>query len=123
MSFNVRSAASLPQVDVLYGHEDLNLHLATAAVESGAQGIVLAGMGAGGWTDAGTAVLQGLAANRIKVVISRRTTKRHVEPQSTQGIYGGGLLKPQKARIFLQIALYSGYGEEEMRDLFEYDSA
>lgn len=121
-NFDVSNAGSLPQVDVLYGHEDLNPYLATAAVESGAQGLVLAGMGAGGWTDAGLAVVEGLAANGTKVVVSRRTVDGYVEPQSTEGIYGGGFLNPQKARILLQMALYAGYGEEDMRGLFEYDS-
>lgn len=120
--FDVSGADALPQVDVLYGHEDLNVALATAAVESGAKGLVLAGMGAGGWTDAGTEVLEGLAANNgTKVVVSRRTMDGYVEPQTTEGMYGGGFLNPQKARILLQMALYAGYGEEDMRGLFEYD--
>lgn len=120
--FDVTGMTDLPQVDVLYGHQDLNVHLATAAVESGAQGLVLAGMGAGGWTDDGTEVLEGLvAANGTRVVVSRRTMDGYVEPQATEGMYGGGFLNPQKARILLQLGLSAGLGDDELRSVFEYD--
>lgn len=120
--FDVTGVTELPQVDVLYGHQDLNPYLATAAVRSGAKGLVLAGMGAGGWTDDGLEVLEGLAAdNGTKVVVSRRTMDGYVEPQTTVGMYGGGFLNPQKARILLQLGLNAGLGEDELRSVFEYD--
>lgn len=120
--FDVAGATALPRVDVLYGHQDLSADLARAAVAGGAQGLVLAGMGAGGWTDDGTAVLEELAAtNGTKVVVSRRTMDGYVEPQDTEGMYGGGFLNPQKARILLQLGLNAGLAEDELRGLFEYD--
>lgn len=120
--FDVTGVTELPRVDVLYGHQDLNTALATAAVQSGSQGLVLAGMGAGGWTSAGTDVLEDLAANNgTKVVVSRRTMDGYVEPQDTEGMYGGGWLNPQKARILLQLGLNAGLAESEMRALFEYN--
>ncbi|KUI52705.1 hypothetical protein VP1G_00224 [Cytospora mali] len=120
--FDVAETSELPQVDVLYGTQSLNTYLATAAVESGAKGLVLAGMGAGGWTDDGLEVLNGLIANNgTQVVVSRRTMDGYVEPQGVDGMYGGGFLNPQKARILLQLAINAGYTPEEMRGLFEYD--
>lgn len=120
---DVSGADGLPQVDISYGYGGLNAHLAMAAVEIGARGLVLAGMGAGGWTEEGTAVVEGLAAdNYTKIVVSRRTLDGFVEAKKgVQGIYGAGFLNPQKARILLQRALYSGYEEEDMRRLFGYD--
>lgn len=116
------TGAELPQVDILYGYQGLNAALATAAVESGARGLVLAGMGAGGWTDEGLEVVNGLVANNgTQVVVSRRTMDGFVEAQDTVGVYGGGFLNPQKARILLQLAIYSGYTPEQMTGLFEYD--
>ncbi|CAN8103243.1 unnamed protein product [Discula destructiva] len=118
--FDVTGIAALPQVDVLYGHQDLNPALATAAVASGAKGLVLAGMGAGGWTDDGTEVLEQLATyNGTKVVVSSRTMDGYVEPQSTEGMYGGGFLNPHKARIMLQLGLNAGLNENELRSVFE----
>lgn len=120
--FDVTNVAELPRVDILYGYQDLNTELAIAAVQSGAKGLVLAGMGAGGWTDDGTEVLEDLVANNgTKVVVSRRTMDGYVEPQGTESMYGGGWLNPQKARILLQLGLSAGLGENELRGLFEYD--
>ncbi|KAI3400999.1 hypothetical protein diail_704 [Diaporthe ilicicola] len=120
--FDVAGAAELPKVDVLYGYQGLDASLATAAVERGAEGLVLAGMGAGGWTDEGLDVVQGLISdNGTQVVVSRRTMDGYVEPQDVDGMYGGGFLNPQKARILLQLAINAGYTNEEMKAVFEYD--
>lgn len=120
--FDVSGVTGLPKVDVLYGTQDLDPELARAAVTNGAAGLVLAGMGAGGWTDDGTEVLEELiASNSTKVVVSRRTMDGYVEPLSTEGMYGGGWLNPQKARILLQLGLNAGMAEDELRSLFEFD--
>lgn len=119
--FDVMNTTSLPQIDILYGYQGLNPTLATAAVESGAKGLVLAGMGAGGWTDPGTEVIEELIATHgTPVVFSRRPMDGYVEPQGTVG-YGGGFLNPQKARLVLQLAVNAGYGEAQLRTIFEYD--
>ncbi|ROW06096.1 hypothetical protein VMCG_04540 [Cytospora schulzeri] len=119
--FDVSDTVELPQVDVLYGYQSLNTNLATAAVETGAKGLVLAGMGAGGWTDDGEEVLNGLVANNgTQIVVSRRTMDGYVEPQDNAGWYAGGFQNPAKARIMLQLAINAGYTPEEMKKLFEY---
>lgn len=121
--FDVAETKSLPQVDVLYGYQDLDASLATAAVENGAEGLILAGVGAGGWTDEGLDVVEGLIAdNGTQVVVSRRTMDGYVEPKNVDGMYGGGFLSPQKARILLQLAINAGYTNEQMKSVFEYDS-
>jgi L-asparaginase len=118
--FDVLDTAVLPQVEILYGHEDLNPALATAAVELGAKGLVLAGMGAGGWTEAGTEVIDTLTQqNGTAVVYSRRTMDGFVEALDTPLQYGGGWYNPQKARVVLQLALNAGYSDAELRVLFE----
>ncbi|KAI4597742.1 hypothetical protein KJ359_004017 [Pestalotiopsis sp. 9143b] len=119
--FDLSNTTVLPQVDVLYGYQGLNPALATAAVESGAKGLVLAGMGAGGWTDDGLEVIDALIAdNGTAVVDSRRTMDGYVEAADTTGYYGGGWLNPQKGRIMLQLAINAGYSDSQMRTLFEY---
>lgn len=121
--FDVAETKSLPQVDVLYGYQNLDASLATAAVGNGAEGLVLAGVGAGGWTDEGLDVVEGLIAdNGTQVVVSRRTMDGYVEPKDVDGMYGGGFLSPQKARILLQLAINAGYTNEQMKAIFEYDS-
>ncbi|KAI0470101.1 L-asparaginase [Xylariaceae sp. FL0804] len=119
--FDVTNTTALPQVDILYGYQALNPALAPAAVATGAKGLVLAGMGAGGWTDDGDESIDEVIKNNgTAVVYSRRTMDGFVEPEGAVA-YGGGFLNPQKARIMLQLALNAGYGDKELRSLFEFD--
>ncbi|KAI1082485.1 L-asparaginase [Whalleya microplaca] len=120
--FDVMNTTVLPQVDILFGHQALNPALASAAVATGAKGLVLAGMGAGGWTTPGEDVLKEVIDNNgTAVVYSRRSMDGYVEPTGTIG-YGGGFLNPQKARIMLQLALNAGYESNQLVSLFEFDS-
>lgn len=119
--FDVMDTTSLPEVDIIFGHQALNPTLASAAVASGAKGLVLAGMGAGGWTDAGQEVIdEVIKTSGTAVVYSRRSMDGYVEPQGTIS-YGGGFLNPQKSRIMLQLALGAGYENAQLRTLFELD--
>lgn len=121
--FNVTKAAAahLPPVEILYGYQGLDPKLAAAAVANGAKGLVCTGMGAGGWTESGQKALAQLVKdNGTAVVFSRRTMDGFVESRPVG--YGAGSLNPQKARYTLMLALHAGYGDEEMRALFESQS-
>ncbi|KAI8958037.1 L-asparaginase [Daldinia sp. FL1419] len=119
--FDVENTTTLPQVDILFGHQGLNPTLASAAVASGAKGLVLAGMGAGAWTFEALGVIDEIIKNGTIVVDSRRSMDGYV-PSYSPGEYGGGLLNPQKARIMLQLALNAGYNSAQMQSLFEFDA-
>ncbi|KAK7419620.1 hypothetical protein QQX98_003211 [Neonectria punicea] len=116
----------MPQVDVLYGYQELNAALIPAAVESGAKGLVLAGSGAGSWTDDGNeAVQKVINEHHTAVVYSRRpmdgfVAQAPIEDGVEWGI-GGGFLNPQKARILLQLAINAGYSVAQMRSIFEHN--
>ncbi|KAK1590279.1 L-asparaginase [Colletotrichum navitas] len=119
--FNVSAATALPRVDILFGHQDLNPALATAAVEGGAKGLVLAGMGAGSWTNPGHDTLKKLALeNNTQIVLSSRTMGGFVEASGMPNTYGGWTLNPEKARIMLQLGLYAGYNSTQLETLFKY---
>lgn len=110
---------ALPQVDVLYAHQELNVGLFKASIDLGAQGIVLAGLGAGFWTSEGTQEIRRVLGEvDIPVVVSRRPDGGFVG-RSDAGI-GAGFLNPQKARIQLQLALETGMDKAAIRLLFEY---
>ena len=110
----------LPDVDVLYGHQSLQSGLFKSAVDSGAKGIVLAGMGAGSWPREARRELQETAAQTgIPVVVSRRTAWGFVHGNRNQSI-GGGFLNPQKCRIQLQLAIQAGYSFDQIKSIFEY---
>ncbi|THZ70875.1 L-asparaginase [Aureobasidium pullulans] len=111
---------SLPHVDILYGHQDSNPELIRAAAESGAEAIVLAGTGAGGWTTKGRQVAQAVYNETgIPMVFSTRTMNGFVSPQSNDWAISSGNLDPQKARILLQCALAVGYNTTEIADIFD----
>ncbi|KAM5352973.1 hypothetical protein ACJ41O_005695 [Fusarium nematophilum] len=120
--FNITSRPTdkaLPQVDVLYGHQEVDPELFQAAVESGAEGIVLAGLGAGGWpTEAVEGLEKVVNETQVPVIVSRRTAWGFVE-EKEYGI-GAGYLNPAKARIQLQLALENGLSLKEIKEIFEY---
>ncbi|KAL6922709.1 hypothetical protein ACHAP8_011433 [Fusarium lateritium] len=120
--FNISTSSpkkALPQVDVLYGHQEADPELFQAAIDSGAQGIVLAGLGAGGWPEeAAEEIKKVLNETDIPVVVSRRTAWGYVGERPF-GI-GAGYLNPSKARIQLQLALEKKLSVEEIQDVFEY---
>lgn len=119
--FNISETTELPEVDILYGHQALQPALATAAVEAGAKGLVLAGMGAGGWTTPGRNVLKTLAEEHdTQIVVSSRTKGGFVDDSEALNTYGGWDLNPEKARIMLQLALNDGYSSEQLQSLFKY---
>ncbi|KAJ5834218.1 L-asparaginase type II [Penicillium robsamsonii] len=122
--FNVSGATELPEVDILFGHQVLNPKLARTAVESGAKGLVLAGMGAGGWTSAGTNEIEKLVKKYgTQVVVSSRTMGGFVQKEGSVNMYSGQDLNPQKARIMLQLALYAGYSSRQLATLFGFGFA
>ena len=91
----------------------------------GAQGIVVAGTGAGGLStrerEAFKPLLSGPAASRPIVVRSNRTGNGRVLPQAETdalGMVPGDNLSPQKARILLMLALTRTRDLAEIRRMF-----
>lgn len=120
---NLSSDEKLPQVDVLYGHQEFNMNLFKSAITYGAKGIVLAGLGAGFWPTAATDEIKKTlreTATDIPVVVSRRPSWGFVgKPEIGVGI-GAGFLNPQKARIQLQLSLATGLDATEIKNAFEH---
>lgn len=113
------SAAALPQVDILYAYQELSVGMFKAAVDLGARGIVLAGLGAGFWTSKGTEEIRRIVREtKIPVIVSRRPEGGFVGP--CQAGIGAGFLNPQKARIQLQLALEAKMDNDAIRALFEH---
>lgn len=119
--FNITSLPSsrrLPKVDILYGHQELEPGLFRAAVDLGAKGVILAGVGGGWWpTIARREVDEYASANGVSVLTSRRPAWGYVDDSS--GGVGCGFLDPQKCRIQLQLCLASGLGVAEIEDMFK----
>ena len=107
-------------MEILYGHTGADPRLARAAVDLGAKGVVIAGIGAGAmgvYLDTCVA----LAADGIKVVRSARVGEGRVLAIGNaheEGTIGADNLNPQKARILLMLALTKTRDLAEVRRMF-----
>ncbi|KAI9888692.1 MAG: hypothetical protein M1814_006502 [Vezdaea aestivalis] len=119
-NFNVAGATGLPQVDILYEHQEASPALVNASIASGARGIVFAGVGAGGIPPlVSLAAYQNYNATGFPFVASRRPADGFApsDDESSWRI-GSGFLNPQKARILLQLSILAGHDTAKIRDVF-----
>jgi L-asparaginase len=118
----------LPRVDIIYMYSGVDDFALAAALERGAAGLVIAGVGAG---NVNQALFQGITealASGIPVVISSRVPYGGAQPLYSYA--GGGMalrsagaifardLNPQKARVLLMVGLGAGYDREGLEGLF-----
>ncbi len=112
----------LPSVEILYGYQGLNPELLIDAAADGAKGLVIAGMGAGAWTEEGyEAITKVHEEYKIPILASTRTGTGYVGTDDDSADYiGAGVHNPQKARYLLMLALNAGYEEDQIKSLFNY---
>lgn len=118
----------LPRVDIVPMYAGVDDYALVAALERGARGLVIAGVGAGNVNeDLYRGILGALDAG-VPVVISSRVPFGGVRPIYAYAGGGVALLKagaifaqdlnPQKARVLLMAGLGAGYGQMELAGLF-----
>lgn len=106
--FDVRQLETLPRVDIVYSYVGEDGTLVRAAVEHGAEGIVVAGTGAGMVTEEGLRELLRARERGVAVVLSSRCGSGRVTRTTRArqaGFVAADSLTPQKARILLALAL------------------
>ena len=122
--FDISQVTKLPRVDVIFASVDMSPDLIDAAVEKGAKGIVIAGVGNGNMNKASVDA----AANAVKkgVVVVRASrvptgvVGRNVEIEDDKlGFIASDELNPQKARILLSLALLNPRPAGEIQKLYE----
>jgi L-asparaginase len=117
--FNLANTTTLAQVDILYAHQEMAPSLAQFAVAAGAQGLVFAGMGAGGLSgDASTAVGALFNSTGVPIVASHRSPDGFVPSGAGDYAVASGFYNPQKARVLLQLCVTLGLGLEEIKEGF-----
>jgi L-asparaginase len=109
-SVDGKTVADLPRVEIVYSYENLGPQVIDFLVKQEVKGIVLAGVGEGGSTDAVIGALAAAAKKGVAVVRSSRTgsglVRRNVEINDDKlGFIASMELGPQKARILLMLAL------------------
>jgi L-asparaginase len=108
--FSLNGATTLPRVDIIMAHENMDGALIEAAVAAGAKGLVIAGVGNGNLT---AAAVKSLAAQAKKGVVCVRSSRvatgivgRNVELDDDKlGFVASLGHNPQKARVLLRLAL------------------
>jgi L-asparaginase len=120
----ITTIAALPKVEILYAYAGMGRDLIDHAVQSGAKGLVVAGVGDGNVTQEALAGLHDAAAKGVVVVRSTRVvsgfTMRDAEvDDDKEGFVVSAEFKPSKARVLLQIALLKSSSRAEIQNDFD----
>jgi L-asparaginase len=119
--FDIQAIERLPMVEVLYPHTGANPALAQAAVDLGATGLVIAGVGAGAlgvFTD----TVKTLVAKGIAVVRSARVGEGRVLASGNNheaSTIAADNVNPQKAAVLLALALTRTRDAADLQRIFD----
>ena len=121
--FDVTGVTKMPRVDVIFASADMSPDLIDCAVQNGAKGIVIAGVGNGNINKASVTAAANAAKKGVIVVRSSRVPTgavgRNVELNDDElGFVASDELNPQKARILLSLALLKTRTPEQIQKLF-----
>ena len=108
--FSIAGVTALPRVDIIYAHANMSPDVISSAVQNGAKGLVIAGVGDGNMTSPAAAAVKAAVAKGVVVVRSSRTNggiiRRNIELSDDEmGTVASMSLNPGKARVLLQLAL------------------
>ncbi len=119
-TFNVSSLRELPRVSVLYFNADADAELVRFAAERSA-GLVIAGAGAGEFSQAWVAAITEIVAKKnIPVVISTRINCGSIVPEQllVSGTIASYGLPPAKAAVLLRLALTVTNNPVKIQEMF-----
>ena len=105
-AFDISALRSLPKVSVLYFNADADADLVRFAAERLA-GLVIAGAGAGEFSQSWAAAIADVVAKKIPVVISTRINRGCIVPEQllVPGTIAAYDLPPAKAAVLLRLTL------------------
>jgi L-asparaginase len=114
---------ALPRVDIIYAHANMSPDIIDSAVEHGAKGLVIAGVGDGNMTAPALDAVKRAIAKGVVVVRSSRTNggviRRNIEVNDDQvGTVASMELNPAKSRPLLQLALLKTSDPKKVQDYF-----
>ena len=121
--FRIDGVTALPRVDIIYAHANMSPDIITSAVEHGAKGLVMAGVGDGNMTAPSVEALKAAIAKGVVVVRSSRTNggiiRRNIELNDDElGTVASMELNPGKARVLLQLALLKTQDPKKIQDYY-----
>jgi len=121
--FDVSKLEDLPRVDIVYGHPNDTDVLVKSVVNSGAKGIIHAGMGNGNIFPLTQEALaeaskKGVVVMRSSRVGSGSTTLEGEVDDAKYGFIASAALNPQKARVLLMLGLTKTNDKKELQKMF-----
>jgi L-asparaginase len=121
--FDISNVTELPRVDVIFAVADMSSDLIDDAVQNGAKGIVIAGVGNGNMNKESVDAAAKAAKQGVVVVRSSRVPTgivgRNVEIQDDKlGFVASDELNPQKARVLLSLALLKQRPVSDIQKLY-----
>ncbi len=122
--FDIAQVTALPRVDIIYAGVDTSADLIDCAVERGAKGIVIAGVGNGNMNKASVAAAANAVKKGVVVVRSSRVPTGHVGRNvelndDELGFIASDELNPQKARVLLALALLGKRTPQQTQKIFQ----
>ncbi|MHA7630662.1 type II asparaginase [Corallococcus sp. M7] len=123
--FTVQQRQDLPRVDVIYAHANMSPDLIDAAVEDGAQGLVIAGVGDGNMTkEAASRLEKAVKEKNVLVVRSTRlpeglVLRNNEINDDKSGFVASGELNPAKSRVLAQLALTETCDPKRVQKMFD----
>jgi L-asparaginase len=122
--FSISGVNALPRVDIIYAHANMSPDLITSAVEKGAKGLVMAGVGDGNMTAPALEAVKAAIAKGVVVVRSSRVKggiiRRNIEVNDDEiGTVASMELNPGKARVLLQLALLKSKDAKKIQGYFD----
>jgi L-asparaginase len=120
---SVDGVEKLPRVDIIYAHASMSPDLITSAVQNGAKGIVIAGVGDGNMTAPALDAVKSAIKKGVVVVRASRTAfgivRRDIEVKDDEvGTVASMELNPPKARALLQLSLLKTQDPKKIQDYF-----
>lgn len=122
--FSVDGVDALPRVDIIYAHANMSPDMISSAVQNGAKGLVIAGVGDGNMTAPALEAVKAAVKKGVVVVRASRptfgVTRRNIEIKDDEvGTVASMQLNPPKARALLQVALLKTKDPKKIQDYFD----
>ncbi|RDW73571.1 asparaginase [Coleophoma cylindrospora] len=115
---NDSSYPSLPKVDILYTMREFDGQLVLDCLKNGAKGVVIGGTGNGGLPNGSRQITQALEMGLI-IVVGTRSPFGPSSPAREPTYAKSGYIHLPQSRIMLQLAIASGFNQNQTIELFE----
>ncbi|WP_228275629.1 type II asparaginase [Gracilibacillus oryzae] len=116
-AFDISEIDELPQVDIVYSYQNNQRYMIDAAVENGAEGLIIAGSGNGSLSSAYVEGAKDAVESGTEIVVSSRVGSGTVSPRDS--FMTSDSLNPQKARILLMLALTVTEDDDQIQSFYD----